>query len=714
MKKIKFPLKMADDKQVRTLEELRENFDLAAVLGYYDDGRLTEWLTDRYYENEAEQVKSLNPKCPNFKQQLCEVLGAAYSADETMSLEEIAARNERLAKLKQFTAEDTILAAIDRVAFSQEELADLLDDDVTEIYLCGDKFSIPGSVRGITYIGVNNPKVDFPKDFRDKGIVLQGLDTGAVDINIDVSDILEEAEELREKYNSYRTDKSERRETADKMLELYSKAAEQGNSAAQNALGELYNQDNDTNDGYIAANFKEAVEWFRKAAEQNNADAHYNLFNCYDRGIGVEQSITEANKHIHKAAELNHAVATYNLGNFYAEGKLGLSKDNKEAMKCFHKAAEDNKVRQNSWFKERLGNIYFEGEITSKNYEEAVKWYHKALVADPKTKSPFYNLGVCYRDGGFGLQRDENEATKWLVKAAANSYPYVKDDKKDDLVKYLKQKAEQGNADAQYGLGKFFRDGVTTLGSPVRNEDYEREAPKWFRKAAEQGHAEACYELYECYRYGKGVEESELDRKKWLRKAAENGHLQAMNVIGNGSVKDHKEAIKWTLEIIKREPNHNLAIRAYNKLGLFYRAGAGCEMDKEEAFYMFQKAAELGEEDAYYNLGICYDLGQGVQKDRYEAIKWYRKAVAESQNHSLYAVRRFAQIENASTKPVATFKIDKKACKRCGKCAKACLTSCISKNSRGDYEIGSNCIGCAACQLVCPAPKQVIFEHLSF
>ncbi|MCL1986453.1 MAG: hypothetical protein FWG64_00565 [Firmicutes bacterium] len=178
MKKIKFPLKMADDKQVRTLEELRENFDLAAVLGYYDDGRLTEWLTDRYYENEAEQVKSLNPKSPNFKQQLCEVLGAAYSADETMSLEEIAARNERLAKLKQFTAEDTILAAIDRVAFSQEELADLLDEDVKEIYLCGDKFSIPGSVRGVTYIGVNSPQVDAPSDFADKGIFLNDVLVG--------------------------------------------------------------------------------------------------------------------------------------------------------------------------------------------------------------------------------------------------------------------------------------------------------------------------------------------------------------------------------------------------------------------------------------------------------------------------------------------------------------------------------------------------------
>ena len=44
VRKVRFPLKMANAAQVRTLDQLRENFDLASVLGYYDNGRLMEWL----------------------------------------------------------------------------------------------------------------------------------------------------------------------------------------------------------------------------------------------------------------------------------------------------------------------------------------------------------------------------------------------------------------------------------------------------------------------------------------------------------------------------------------------------------------------------------------------------------------------------------------------------------------------------------------------
>ena len=44
---VKFPLIMSDGTPVRTIEELREHFDLEAVLGYYSNGRLIKWLEDR-------------------------------------------------------------------------------------------------------------------------------------------------------------------------------------------------------------------------------------------------------------------------------------------------------------------------------------------------------------------------------------------------------------------------------------------------------------------------------------------------------------------------------------------------------------------------------------------------------------------------------------------------------------------------------------------
>ena len=158
MKKIRFPLEMADGAEVRSLEDLQEHFDLESVLEYYKNGRLLTWLQDRYLESEAAAVAALNEQTPDFQQKLCEIFGVEYTG-ETVDLEEIARRQERLAKLRTYTDDAEMIGHIDQVAFDQEDLADLLDEDAKEIYLCGDRFTIPASRKGVTYIGINEPKV---------------------------------------------------------------------------------------------------------------------------------------------------------------------------------------------------------------------------------------------------------------------------------------------------------------------------------------------------------------------------------------------------------------------------------------------------------------------------------------------------------------------------------------------------------------------------
>ena len=58
-KKIRFPLKI-NGADVRTIEELRENFDLEGVLGYFANGKLVIWLRDRYYNGEADAIENLS------------------------------------------------------------------------------------------------------------------------------------------------------------------------------------------------------------------------------------------------------------------------------------------------------------------------------------------------------------------------------------------------------------------------------------------------------------------------------------------------------------------------------------------------------------------------------------------------------------------------------------------------------------------------------
>ncbi|MBR0260174.1 MAG: biotin/lipoyl-binding protein [Selenomonadaceae bacterium] len=146
-KKVKFPLKMADGAEVRTLEELKEHFDVDSVIKEFFNDRLLTWLEDRYYDEEADQVRTLTTDDLNLQKKFCAIFGV-----ETPEI--IAWRKERLERLKKYTRDEKILACVDFVAFNQEELADLLDEDAKEIYLCENRFVIPLRVKNKNYFGV--------------------------------------------------------------------------------------------------------------------------------------------------------------------------------------------------------------------------------------------------------------------------------------------------------------------------------------------------------------------------------------------------------------------------------------------------------------------------------------------------------------------------------------------------------------------------------
>lgn len=176
-KKIRFPLSLPDGAQARSLDELQEHFDLEAVLGHYKSGKLLTWLRDRYNEEEADALEALDEAAPDFQRRLCEVLGVEFTGSGA-DLEEIARRQERLAKLRQFTDEDEFILGIDFVAFDQEELADLLDEGCEKIYLCGERFTVPAFQRNKTYVGVNSPTVRISgtvgSDWAERNITFDG------------------------------------------------------------------------------------------------------------------------------------------------------------------------------------------------------------------------------------------------------------------------------------------------------------------------------------------------------------------------------------------------------------------------------------------------------------------------------------------------------------------------------------------------------------
>lgn len=152
---VKFPLEVKNGVKARNISEMKENFDVEKVVGYFLDGRLKSWLESRYYEEEAEAVDGLDENDVALAKKLCEIFDVEYEMEE-INNEEIARRNERLAKLKQFTADYDVINNIDVVAFNQEELADLYNKGVTKIYLCEGPFTIPKTKKELEYVEVGS------------------------------------------------------------------------------------------------------------------------------------------------------------------------------------------------------------------------------------------------------------------------------------------------------------------------------------------------------------------------------------------------------------------------------------------------------------------------------------------------------------------------------------------------------------------------------
>ena len=79
-------------------------------------------------------------------------------------------------------------------------------------------------------------------------------------------------------------------------LKLWRPLANQGNAAAQVALGVMYYNGQD-----VPQDYAEAVKWFRLAANQGYAGAQSNLGVMYIHGRGVPQDYVEAHKWLNLA-----------------------------------------------------------------------------------------------------------------------------------------------------------------------------------------------------------------------------------------------------------------------------------------------------------------------------------------------------------------------------------------------------------------------------
>lgn len=135
-----------------------------------------------------------------------------------------------------------------------------------------------------------------------------------------------------------------------------SSAADLGTSAAAAGPEEASAQVRLGHTEYKRLNVTEAARWFRKAAEQGNAEGQFYLGVMYARGRGVPHDFSQAAHWFQKAADQGHAGAQCNLGIAYAEG-AGVKRDDKQAVQWLQKAAKHGEAMAQA----RLGEMFADG-----------------------------------------------------------------------------------------------------------------------------------------------------------------------------------------------------------------------------------------------------------------------------------------------------------------------------------------------------------------
>ncbi len=309
--------------------------------------------------------------------------------------------------------------------------------------------------------------------------------------------------------------------------------------------------------------------------------------------------------------------------------------------------------------------LFYRDDKGGNDWVIAHTWFAKAaekgdVTAQYETGRDFWNSG--------GIPRDDKKGLKWLEKSAKagnadakrmlgdiylagdkirEPVARVKPDEKR-AVALLTEAAAQGNARAQFNLGRYYyRKG---------GEKYP-EAFKNYKLAAEQGHAGAQQKLGQLYAYGYGTPQDYTQSIAWYEKAAAQGDMEAEYALAlaylrgdEGVAKDGAKAASyfqkvdahdWDLDDADDRSLVGSQIEAKYRLGLIYREGTGVKKDLAEAARWFALGARSRSGQGCYLLGQAYENGEGVPKDKRQAYFWYAMSVQDGTD----AVAYFGSLE---------------------------------------------------------------------
>ena len=302
----------------------------------------------------------------------------------------------------------------------------------------------------------------------------------------------------------------------------------------------------------------EAFELFKKLAEDGNGRAMYFLGEFYSQPYGkIKKDNEKAKEWRIKGKEAGDILAALNVAYSLPEDSDERNRICFELFKDILKLAETGDI----FAQNELANLYLYGDGIEEDEEEGVKWLKRS--ADAGHWISIMDLADCYSDG-IGVSQDKLKAI--------------------DLYKRV---YELGSGEAANRIGVIYH-----------NQNNSEEAVKWYRKGFDKGYDWSGYNLALSYSNGTGVPQ---DKQKALELYKEVYDLEnsasgsSANAIGNVYYRqnDYEESIEWYNKGIEKNSGW-----AYYNLADCYYDGNGVKKDKNKAYELYKKAAELGIEEA--------------------------------------------------------------------------------------------------------------------
>ena len=391
-----------------------------------------------------------------------------------------------------------------------------------------------------------------------------------------------------------------------KAVEYYQIAAENGIARAQFNLAVHYSEGNG-----IDVDVDKAIFWYKEAADKGNVmQAQHNLAAIYAEGNLVPYDAEKCFHYYLLAATQGLAISQYRLGWCYANG-VGCGRvDMHEAIKWYHKAANEG---GNPQAQHCLGLCYDLGVTSGKendandveivvpvDKQRAVYYYF--LAAQQGMKVSQLNLGV-HLDNGDGVdEEDPQQATYWFYQAATGE-------------------DSPATADALLYLGHHYSDGRGV-------EKNMEQAVNFYTMAAQRGKVEAQAMMGWCCAVGEGMPQNKPDMKQsfaWYHAAASQGFVPAQYQLGN--------YYEQNLGLPRHEgvdENDEYAMKKLQVQSAMYWFGkAANENSFGPAMYSLGRLiATHGEEDADQNNDINLEEFELRRKTRNEtASKYFRDCI---------------------------------------------------------------------------------------